>query len=561
MSECSTLNAIEFSNNHVTFRFIDISVQAELPLQLGDFVFIPGFPKSNSNSRINLPINNFSTLFNFNITKHDLSNNDFTNMYYAINVSSFNNLNNVSFSNSIVNRSTAVSPTFKYQQLKFDYVRQLLKDITGSIYMNGLFKNKKELVETIQNLDVNFNTLIQDKLRLCGTINYPRDNSNYYNNPTRILFENILTIDAILDTQNWERRAALISKMNTIVDLEYASNYNVPYYLYAKINADDYKYYYPINISNGGILKTRFNFSYFKINTSFVDSYNNVSNKITTYEYDNDYVFYGGLQSSNTIPLNMINYETLHNKLWPISLLYGDSLSVRLNYHPKDNNFCGKNVNDYAYEVYLDMGLETVYNMSYGNPNYVFGTANVVNINGINGYNTNGNASVYQHLFVNSDNNKVCESPSNLFISPYNFYPTLFDIQNIEFSTNVTTGTHNWYFSVYTRPYTQNEVVKFDRYNSVPIVTTNNVWETFNLDGVNASHQIKWVSLFNINSSISWSTLMDIPINSSVPYGSLYKIEDYQLMMCSIVSDNPTFVGTIKDVKVTFKDGRIIKMV
>lgn len=557
MSE--TLNAIEFSNNNITFRFIDIAVQVEIPLEFGDFNFIPGFPKSDSISRINLPIDNFSTLFQFNITPNDLADSNFSNMYYAINSNSFNNSKDISFCDSIVNRTTAISPTFRYQQLKIDFIRYLLKEITGSIYMNGLFSNRAQLVTNVQQLDASFNSLIINKLNNCGTIYYPRDNSNYYNNPTRILFENILLENDVLEINNKERRVELISTMNTLVNNTYSSNYNTSYYLYAKVDTD-YKYYYPINISNGGLFQSQFVYESFQINTSYIDSNQAISNRITTYD-NTGHVFYGGSDFSDIAPLNMSSYDTLHNTLWPVTLSYGDSLSVRLNYHPKDNNFCGKNVRDYSYEVYLDMGLETIYNMSYGNVSYVVGSANVVTLSGQRGYQTNGNVSVYQHVLFNSENKNLCNNPSNLYISPFNFYPTLNDIKNIEFNTSANTTTTNWYFSVFTRPYTQNGVVGFDRFNSIPLVTTANVWESFNLDGINASHELKWSAVSNCNCSSDWATLIDTPVNTSAPYGTIYKIEDFQIMMLSIVSDTPSFIGTITNVKVTFKDGRIVQMV
>ena len=559
MSE--TLNAIEFSNNNITFRFIDIAVQVEIPLEFGDFNFIPGFPKSDSISRINLPIDKFSKLFYFNITQNDLADNNFTNMFYAINSNSFNNSEDIPFSNAIVDRATAVSPTFRYQQQKIDFIRHLLREITTSIYMNGLFSNRTQLVENVTQLDASFNILIKNKLNICGTIQYPRDNGNYYNNPTRILFENLLLENDVIEINNRDRRLSLISTMNTLVNNTYTSKNNTSYYLYAKLpNNASYKYFYPINITNSGTLTNPFVYDTFQVTTPYIDSNQNIANKVTTYGNDS-YTFYGGNISNTIAPTNMSSYDTLHNTMWPVPLEYGDSLSVRLNYHPKDNNFCGKNVRDYSYEVYLNMGLESTYNMSYGNASYVVGSANIVDFNGIRGYQTTGNASVYQHLFFNSENKNLCNNPSNLYISPYNFYPTLSDIQNIEFNSSSDSSTANWHFSVFTRPFTKDGIVGFERFNTIPMVTNTNVFESFNLDGLNASHELKWSAVSNCNCSSDWATLIDTPVNSSAPYGTIYKIEDFQIMIMSIVYDTPSSVSTIKNVKVTFKDGRVIQMV
>ena len=99
-------------------------------------------------------------------------------------------------------------------------------------------------------------------------------------------------------------------------------------------------------------------------------------------------------------------------------------MSVRLTYKPYNNTFLGKEIKDRSYEVYLDIGLKKLTNILYkeaGDEGYpaiiVSGTPRQYKANGIN--------TGFQYLFFNTKTNEP-------YVSPYNFYPTLFDISNIK---------------------------------------------------------------------------------------------------------------------------------
>ena len=64
-----------------------------------------------------------------------------------------------------------------------------------------------------------------------------------------------------------------------------------------------------------------------------------------------------------------------------------------------------------------------------------------------------------------------------------------------------------------------------------------------------------------MNVSLNWKQLTMTQINSTTPYGTVEFNGDQQIMAIAIVTNNAEFNGYIKDVKLTFNDGRIIQMV
>ena len=246
--------------------------------------------------------------------------------------------------------------------------------------------------------------------------------------------------------------------------------------------------------------------------------------------------------------------------------------------------YLGKEIRDRSYEVYLDVGLDSSFNVLYdasgseGLPSLIVsGTPRIYKSNGIN--------NSFQYVFFNA-------TPPNLYLSPYNFYPTLADIKDVSFNTYVNKyayldGTsdadkliwdaswnptnENWYVSVFTRPrnkgLTDAQGVGFDRFDSVPKVKTFDIWSKFNIT------DLSWNN--NLNAQSTWAELLNMPIVSTTPYGNVTKNADQQIMAIAIATniqdraktntgiinaDQP-FAGQIKDVRVTFNDGRYIKMV
>ena len=102
----SILSPFDFNDNNITFRFVDINILQTIDLCGEDFFLIPGFLKTDSVSRINVPRNSLKGLFAFNIKSYDLSNNDFTDMQYCMDEAIWTDL---SYSESVVIKEKAIT--------------------------------------------------------------------------------------------------------------------------------------------------------------------------------------------------------------------------------------------------------------------------------------------------------------------------------------------------------------------------------------------------------------------------------------------------------------------
>lgn len=603
LCDCSnepfTISPIDFTGSTLSFRFMNIDVDTVITLESGDFLFIPGFKTTDSIARVNIPRNLLNKLFLFNLTFVDLSNSNFNNMKYAM---SSANWPDISFSNATVPKSKAINPNSRYQQILYDVVRDFIKQITSSVYTNGIFRNKDEMLQKIRNADLGFNSQIRSIINLCGTTVNFKTNSSYDNNPCRVLIESILSQDNVLSTDNATRRQKLLDYFNERI------NTSDVFYVYAKkeINSDVYKYYYPVTLKPTSVYNIPITFNSLNSGPNSSNIYN-ISNEQFYRPSDFDEI------GTSSIPEN-ITYKSFYNfytTFWPFQFIYGDSLSVRLTYKPYNNMFLGKEIKDRSYEVYLDVGLDSSYNVPYdpsGNEGF---PANVIsNLLPYNIYQSNGINTAFQYLFFNASNNDP-------YISPFNFYPTLFDIGNITFDTFVekrpappngvtivqdtilnfdewyqlmeegetdleylylnidrevpfvTDASQaqwdaswnrpnvNWFISIFTRPRnkgtTDENGVGFDRFNSNPIVGTFNIWNSFNLSNLTWSNSIT-------NSAYTWDKLLNIPVNSTTPYGTIELNGDQQILAISISTNATYFKGYIRKVKLIFIDGRYVEM-
>ena len=589
-----SLKAVEFSDSMLNFRFVDINASVTLNLESGDFVFIPGFAPTDSVCRINIPIDYLSKLFVFRINYADFSNSNWDAAKYAMNT-----WNDISFSLSNVDPSKAIIPTAKLQYLQYDYIRYLLREITGSNYMNGLFRNKNELLTKVVALDTEINTNIRATMSSCGTETLPKDNSSYYNNPCLVLVDSILAQDNVLETDNVARRASFLTNINNTILNYYNSQTDISYVVCGKLQkwkkSTDESY----TITDSNISSTNYYYAglYLDVSTNSVNLDQNDYAKYVFSSFINPLFINVDIDISNIIFYSKFiykitgiddyiginpNYYDFYNKFWSVPFVYGDSLSVRLTYKPQNNMYLGKEIRDRSYEVYLDIGLDSSFNVPYdasgseGLPSdIVAGSPRTYKSNGIN--------NSFQYVFFNA-------SPPNLYLSPYNFYPTLADIKDVSFNTNVNKYPYegqitdedknmfdaswnpineNWYVSIFTRPrnkgLTDSQGVGFDRFDSIPIVNTFDSWSKFNIT------DLLWNN--NLNSQSTWAQLLDIPIVSTTPYGSVSKNAEQQIMAIAIatniqdrfnfsagVSQAHKFGGEIKDVRITFNDGRYIYM-
>lgn len=615
----NTIAPIEFINSLIKFRFIDIDVNVTINLESGDFLFIPGFKNTDSYAHINMPRELLNNLFLFNITQYDLSNSIWSNMKYAMNKT---NWPDVSFCNALVSKDKAINPNARYQQLQLDFTRYIISTITGSIYYNGIFRNKDVFIQKIVSADASFNSNIKDIIDLCGTTALPMNNDSYYNNPCRVLLESILAQDNVLETDNVERKEKLITYMKNTVNVDFSNNATTPFYAIGRLVVNGpLKLIYTITISQCVINGTNYNTPLTLY--SLKDIVNNkerinITQPLYTSSNPNMYDYTNNI----SIPTNHTNLSNYYNTFYPFHFIYGDSLSVRITYKPYNNTFLGKEIKDRSYEIFLNVGLETETNIPYKASGDEDSPAIVVSGNP-KMYKANGINTAFQYIFFDTSLNEP-------YISPFNFYPTLFDISNISFSTRVdkrypissnvfnqnpgnddliiinnevfdfsdwkdlmepninigymytntdynviTTDAQtlydlsynkpsvNWYISIFTRPRNKGKTdvngVGFDRFDSIPYVSNFDLWHTGLIwDDFNLSN-MKWKN--DLNVPLTWKQLTMIQINSSAPYGNIEYNGDQQIMAIAITTNYADFNGYIKNVKLTFNDGRYIQMI
>ena len=563
----SILSPFDFNDNNITFRFVDININQSIDLSGEDFFLIPGFLKTDSVSRINVPRNSLKGLFAFNIKSYDLSNNNFNNMQYCMDEAFWTDL---SYSDSLVVKEKAINPNLKYQQLKYDLTRYFIKSITSSIYKNGLFRNKSEFINKITTLDASFNQSITSIINLCGTKLLPKYSNTYTNNPCRILLESILAQDNVLGTDNAIRRTEFIKYMkdDIFADITVCVRGKA-----VSDNTNIIKYYAPLKLIKTDTYSQVF---------AFKEIYNN--NDTPTLLVDASYqIFYTRPQSvppgTTAIITGNTYYHEIYNKFISFNFNYGDAISLRLTYKPTNNLFMGKTIEDRSYEIYVDAGLDTSTDISYNPLGSYSGNSAIVNAAVspalYRTYQANGINTAFQYIFDNA----LADNP---YKSPYNFYPVLFDINNITFSTivehrpntssnptiadniwhkNYNDPSNNWIVSVYARPrYTGPNKTNpgFDRFNSITYVDTtvdgslNNLTQNFTIN-------MNWTYIEN--TYYTWTDLLNTKINSESPYGTIEYIGDQQIMYIAILTNYVNFKGKIFNVKLTFKDGRTINMV
>ena len=275
--------AIDFYNNTIQYRFIDLDLSVTLTLDNDDFLFVPGFKSSDAKSHLNVPRDLFSKLFYYNIQYADVVKGDYTKMRYAM---ASDNWYNASYSNAIVDVSNQIVSTSIFQNIKYDYIRFILKQITGN-NTSGLFRNTDKLLQNVVSMDSAFNSQIVTILDTCGTTDLPKANDTYYNNPGRVLIESILANDNVIETDNVERRSALITDMTANATNFY--NNSTAYYVVGTKEGEDIQYcYFPIywkpSVDRVAIVFKEYGYTLYQ-NITTATRYQNIDSIFTTAYY------------------------------------------------------------------------------------------------------------------------------------------------------------------------------------------------------------------------------------------------------------------------------------
>lgn len=109
-------------------------------------------------TEINCDLTNFDNTFYVKLNTNDISNIDLSNVLFKINNEN-NKFNNINISNSSIKYGSENILYKNNQKIKFDMVRHIAKDITGSYAVSDIFSNESDLKNDIVDLD---NIIIQD---------------------------------------------------------------------------------------------------------------------------------------------------------------------------------------------------------------------------------------------------------------------------------------------------------------------------------------------------------------------------------------------------------------
>ena len=167
-----TTHSVQFTNDNVDFDVValaDLSGEMTSSFTFKDIFYQHGFLDSDSSATAIIDVNaaDYNGLFKLNVPLYDPAagapNTDLVR--YLTKASGWTD---VSFSNAVV--SSAADPrgpifsSHSDQSIKKDFLRSMLRDITGTTRLNNLFKNQQTMVTHIEGLDASFNAEVDDLL-------------------------------------------------------------------------------------------------------------------------------------------------------------------------------------------------------------------------------------------------------------------------------------------------------------------------------------------------------------------------------------------------------------
>ena len=347
----STFHAVDFSGINVLFDFIDLSVNQAVALDPSfEQIFFSGaFEDFSGEATMDVSASKFNEVFLVNIQYQDLSDGTYSSLKYALDSTKFNDNDDISFSNAMVTPETAVNVNLAddSQTITNDFVRHILKEATGSLYLNALFVNKAELVAATSELDASFNIALRTSLQsVGGTTSAPLDNTTIINNPVRVLINSILgEDDDTLSNPNDARRISIINHFQTEVNTAYNDASNTAFYVNGTTDNDGTGYFFPLYTDASA--------------SALSGGYNSLSFGVDTFR---DRVFYmpssgGTLAGADEAAAQAAatNFEDLDGRFIKVPMMAGDKLAIKLTYEPKTSTFLGNTINPRKYKFNLNL--------------------------------------------------------------------------------------------------------------------------------------------------------------------------------------------------------------
>jgi len=590
-------HCVTFNGNNLTFDFINLDVNSVLKLydhninrlntilemldvdietSIQENPYFQSYFRADQFSNfdaiaiLQVPKDKFDTLFKINIKYEDLEDNSLNSMKYAVNpLGWFGGIEgDVSFSEGMVTDETAVDPYVQsdQQQVKKDFIRHVLKQITNSTRLNALFSNKQQLVYEATLLDSLFNAKIRDiLLRIGGKLHAPLDNSVSSSNPVRTLINNIMGVqegdDLANNDENEARKILFLDYVETKMNEIYENSKNYDYFVLGT-STQGYGLYYPLRIET---LHPLFQIQYQEVH--FSDVFPNQT-------------FYMPINGSfavnpatNPDLSGLVDYNAVDQTFIDIPFQYNDNLAIKLTYYPKSTQYLNRPLGPRSYKVLLNMSMEM-------EKPVVFDDAFLIQSIGVDYSGTNVDVSdlyirkgtiemdndlsknVFQssgynnHLIWMFWNDTGTLDGETTGISPFNYYPRLKDISKIEFKTNQgndPSETRNWKLEIYTRKLDIDE-----EYNYGNLFTTQTQEQNYNVS-----------SWFNHDlSGLMWHDMSDgsgnfesIKGQTTSPYENDLNENQQILGIAFTLSDDSSyygFLGKLGEVMIEFHDGRTI---
>ena len=590
-------HCVTFNGNNLTFDFINLDVNSVLKLydhninrlntilemldvdietSIQENPYFQSYFRADQFSNfdaiaiLQVPKDKFDTLFKINIKYEDLEDNSLNSMKYAVNpLGWYGGIEgDVSFSEGMVTDETAVDPYVQsdQQQVKKDFIRHVLKQITNSTRLNALFSNKQQLVYEATLLDSLFNAKIRDiLLRIGGKLHAPLDNSVSSSNPVRTLINNIMGVqegdDLANNDENEARKILFLDYVETKMNEIYENSKNYDYFVLGT-STQGYGLYYPLRIET---LHPLFQIQYQEVH--FSDVFPNQT-------------FYMPINGSfavnpatNPDLSGLVDYNAVDQTFIDIPFQYNDNLAIKLTYYPKSTQYLNRPLGPRSYKVLLNMSMEM-------EKPVVFDDAFLIQSIGVDYSGTNVDVSdlyirkgtiemdndlsknVFQssgynnHLIWMFWNDTGTLDGETTGISPFNYYPRLKDISKIEFKTNQgndPSETRNWKLEIYTRKLDIDE-----EYNYGNLFTTQTQEQNYNVS-----------SWFNHDlSGLMWHDMSDgsgnfesIKGQTTSPYENDLNENQQILGIAFTLSDDSSyygFLGKLGEVMIEFHDGRTI---
>lgn len=590
-------HCVTFNGNNLTFDFINLDVNSVLKLydhninrlntilemldvdietSIQENPYFQSYFRADQFSNfdaiaiLQVPKDKFDTLFKINIKYEDLEDNSLNSMKYAVNpLGWFGGIEgDVSFSEGIVTDETAVDPYVQsdQQQVKKDFIRHVLKQITNSTRLNALFSNKQQLVYEATLLDSLFNAKIRDiLLRIGGKLHAPLDNSVSSSNPVRTLINNIMGVqegdDLANNDENEERKILFLDYLETKMNEIYENSKNHDYFVLGT-STQGYGVYYPLRIET---LHPLFQIQYQEVH--FSDVFPNQ----TFYMPING--SFAVNPSTNPDLSGLVDYNAVDQTFIDIPFQYNDNLAIKLTYYPKSTQYLNRPLGPRSYKVLLNMSMEM-------EKPVVFDDAFLIQSIGVDYSGTNVDVSdlyirkgtieadndlsknVFQssgynnHLIWMFWNDTGTLDGETTGISPFNYYPRLKDISKIEFKTNQgndASETRNWKLEIYTRKLDIDE-----EYNYGNKFTTQTQDQNY--------HVASWFT--HDLSGLMWNDMSDgsgnfesIKGQTTSPYENDLNENQQILGIAFTLSDDSSyygFQGKLGEVMIEFHDGRTI---